>query len=382
LILASIIIWRVVYARGRPTSETLVSRAREAVKARHWPLADELLTHLAAERRLSAGEIGLQAEVELGLGRSDKAVNLLRGIPGTDPEAARARLVAGQIETARNLARSAEALFMEALRLDPKLAPARRQLILLYAKQGRRAELNAQYRALCELEPLDFDDVFLWTNTFENLWFNDTIKSSLEGILAADPEDRLSRLALVGVLVRSNQFGEAEAVLAPLSETDPDARVYRARIALGRMRLEEVHAILDEGPADHPGLALLRGQLAVQENQFTVAARQFRIALRREPDNREALQNLSAVLNKLGDAQGASEALEKADHWRHLTSLLQKSRTFNIRKDKTLLLQIGQACEAVRQFPEARAWYRLALVEDPLDPAVQQALFRVRDRAL
>ena len=202
LILASMILWQVVYARGRTNPEKLAADAREAIKRQQWPRAEQLLNRLALERPFTSADIGLRAQVELAIGRADAAVDLLRGIPETDPDAAGARLVAGQIENARHRARGAEALFRESLRLDPKLAVARRELILLYAMQARRAELNAQYRALAELVPLEYDDVFLWTNSFENLWVNNTIKSPLEQCLAADPEDRLSRLALAGVHVR------------------------------------------------------------------------------------------------------------------------------------------------------------------------------------
>src|SRR5205823_9610593 len=107
-----------------------------------------------------------------------------------------ARLVAGQIEKTRDRARRMEALFLESLRLDPKLALARRELIFLYAMQARRSDVNSQFRALAELEPLEFDDAFLWMNSFEDLWVNGVIRSHLERFLAADPEDRLSRLAL------------------------------------------------------------------------------------------------------------------------------------------------------------------------------------------
>ena len=112
-----------------------------------------------------------------------------------------------------------------------------------------------------------------------------------------------------------------------------------------------------------------------------MAAREFRVALGLDPTNREALEGLSAVLQQLGDGPGAASAQKRSAQWRHLTSLLQRSRVFRIRKDKTFLIQLGEACEALDQFPEARAWYRLALVEDPLDPAVQKSLYRVRDRS-
>jgi tetratricopeptide (TPR) repeat protein len=317
----------------------------------------------------------------MGRGRAREAIILLTEIPESDPLAARARVVAGQIENSLGRARRAEALFLEALELDPKLAPARRELILLYAKQARRMDVNTQFRALAELEPLSFEDVFLWTNSFEDLWVNDTIRPHLERFLAADSEDRQSRLALAGVLIRSNQLEESEVLLHLLPDSDPDAQVLRAHIALLRMRVDEVRSLLDRGPPDHVGLALLRGRLAVWMNDPSTADRQFRIALRLDPNNHQALEGLSLVLKQRGDPPAAASIQKQADQWRHLRSLLQKSKTFDIRTDKSLLIQIGEACEALGQIPEARAWYRLALAEDPLDPAVQKSLYRVRDRA-
>jgi tetratricopeptide (TPR) repeat protein len=217
--------------------------------------------------------------------------------------------------------------------------------------------------------------------SFENLWHNDVIRSQLERFLAADPDDRVSRLALAGVLLRTHQIEESEILLRPLPESDPDARALRAHIALSRLRMDEVRLLLESGPAEHVGLALLRGQVAVRLNDQLTAVRHFRIALRQDPTNHEALQGLALVLKQLGDREAAASIQEQVDQWHHLTTLLQKSRTFGIRTDKTLLTQFGEACEVLNQIPEARAWYRLALAQDPLDPAIQQTLYRLRDRS-
>src|SRR5258707_15547358 len=98
--------------------------------------------------------------------------------------------------------------------------------------QARREDPNAQFRALAELEPLPFDDVLLWTASLEDNWINDTIRSQLESYIAADPEDRVSRLALAAVLIRAGQFDESESLLSALPESDDDARVLWARVAL------------------------------------------------------------------------------------------------------------------------------------------------------
>src|SRR5262249_21156295 len=157
--------------------------------------------------------------------------------------------------------------------------------ILLYAMQARRADLNAQYRALAKLEPLGYDDVFFWMNSFEDRWINDLIRPQLERYLAADLEDRSSRLALAGVLGRHNELERAEALLRPLPNSDPDARALRVRIALGRMHLDEVRSLLDRGPREHVELALLRGHFAVRSKDSATAAREFRVALRLDPTN-------------------------------------------------------------------------------------------------
>jgi tetratricopeptide (TPR) repeat protein len=293
---------------GHSDPGALAAETRLALNNRRWSRAESLLTQLARRRPPNAEATLLRAELELGRGRVDPAVRLLTGIPKMDPLAASARLRAGQIEKSRDRARRMEALFLEALRLDPKLAPARRELILLYAMQARRADVNAQYRALSALEPLHYEDVLLWTASVEDIWINETIRTQLERYLAADPEDRLSRLALA----------EVEALLRHLPDPDPDARILRARIALDRLRLEEVRSLLDQGLVEHAGLALLRGELAVRMNDPATAARQFHIALRADPTNREAVQGLSIVLQKLGQAESAACYRKQATHWRHL----------------------------------------------------------------
>src|SRR5262249_25547812 len=138
--------------------------------------------------------------------------------------------------------------------------------------------------------------------------------------------DRLSRLALAAVALRAANFDEAQTLLGPLPDSDADARVLRARLALGRLKVDEARALVAHGPAEHVGLAVIRGQLAVQSNEPAAAARQFRIALRLDAADREALQGLSLVLKQVGESDEANRSHIRAEQWRHLTSMLQKSK--------------------------------------------------------
>jgi hypothetical protein len=154
--------------------------------------------------------------------------------------------------------------------------------------------------------------------------------------------------------------------------------VLRARLALKASRPEQARTLVKEGPVEHVGLALLRGQLAARSNDPAAAARELRIALRLDPTNREALHGLALALKQLGDAEAGANVQKQAEDWRHVTSLLQEAKTFNMRNDKSLLKRLGEACEAVCQRDVARAWYRLALDQDPLDGAVQKSLYRLK----
>ena len=90
---------------------------------------------------------------------------------------------------------------------------------------------------------------------------------------------------------------------------------------------------------------------------------------------------MALVLKQMGRAEEASTYLRKAEQSRHLTDLLKSVNTPRGRQDRALMREIGETCEALGQYAEARAWYRLALALDPLDAAIQQSLYRLRDQA-
>ena len=112
--------------------------------------------------------------------------------------AAEAHLIAGQIERRRNRVRYAERAFLDAVRLDPSLALAHRELIRIYGVQVRRAEFNREFEVLARLTTLSFDDVYHWTSVRDNLWEPGSVAEELFRFVEADKEDRWSRLAAGG----------------------------------------------------------------------------------------------------------------------------------------------------------------------------------------
>ena len=166
-------------------------------------------------------------------------------------------------------------------------------------------------------------------------------------------------------------------MLAPLAEADPEARAERVMLAMDRGEFAAAESLLAGGPDRDPGLARLRGQLALRRRAGEDAARQFRIAVAADPTDRLALHGLGTALGMLGQADTARPHLEAARRHDALWALVARAATTEGENDPRLPHQLGMACAAVGRNPEARAWLRLAVRRDPLDPESQKALFQL-----
>ena len=158
----------------------------------------------------------------------------LANIPDAYDRAAGARLLAGQIQRQQDRLRLAEDAFRAALRLDPSLVQAHRELIYIYGMQLRRPEINQEFLALRKA-----DQAFVRRSV--------SLDVALEQFLGtgrrrgrADPfrrgrqHDRWSRLALAENLRKMGLHDTAEATLARLPQQDAEANVIRAQIAFDR----------------------------------------------------------------------------------------------------------------------------------------------------
>src|SRR5262249_24781043 len=177
---------------------------------------------------------GLKAHAANALPDPDWALAALARIPADDPAAPRARLLAGEIELRRDRLRRAAAALLAAVALDPTLIQAHRRLVYIDGMLLRRRELNEHFQALARLVPLTFNEVFSWCLTRNTVWEPHERARVLRRFVAADPDDPWSRAALAETLRQVGRRDEAANVLAVLPESDPDARVVRARIALDR----------------------------------------------------------------------------------------------------------------------------------------------------
>jgi predicted Zn-dependent protease len=235
-------------------------------------------TALARLRRPTVQDIILSAQAAMALGHFDEALTGLSQIPNSDPVAPQARLLAGQIHLRRDRLRLAEKSLLEAVKPDPALVQAHRQLVYIYGMLLRRRELNEHFQALSRLAPMTFDNVFHWCLTRNTVWEPHERLEDLRRYVAADPDDRWSRVALAETLRQVGRRAEAATVVWALPDSDPDARCIRARIALDRGDDRAFQAIMAGAGTDHPELTLLQGRFALAHGDGPTALRLFRMA--------------------------------------------------------------------------------------------------------
>jgi tetratricopeptide (TPR) repeat protein len=363
--------------RAALSPDFLWTQAEQDFLAGRYDRVESALGRLGALRAATPRDLMLRAQLAMARDQTAQALADLARVPDSDRLAAQARLVAGQLELRRDRVRIAEEAFRAALRLDPALISAHRELIYIYGLQLRRRELHAEFLALSRLTDLTFKNVFDWCMLRNNSWEPGEAIPYLSRFAAADPADRCSRLALAENFLRLGMLDEAESAVVALADRDPQAVVIRIRIALDGQRREQAERLLALAPTDDPELARLRGRLALSRRQGANALAAFRIAYAADPENRDTIYGLLGALTLLGDEKAAQPLRQLAANLDRLNGLIQRAGTTQGRKDPALLRELGAACEALDRRAEAAAWYKLAIARDPLDAAAQRGLFRV-----
>jgi tetratricopeptide (TPR) repeat protein len=383
LVLAGVVLAAVLAMRSRLEADPnrVFVNADAAFKAGRYAEAAAMLRRLERLRPPTPVDRLLRGEVAQATDDSDQAVVELAAVPDDHAVAPLARLRAGQIEIRRGRTRPAEAAFKASLRLLPKGVQPRKELVYIYNIQHRQSDLDATLAELLELNALDFAYILHWTKTRNTIWNPSGDLPALEKFVAADAEDRWSRLALTEALRRLDRLVEADRMLAPLPESDPDARAERVLTAMDRGDFAVAESLLTGGPADHPALARLRGQLALRNRNGEAAVKHFRIAVAADPTDRLALHGLGTALVMLGQADAAQPYLEAARRHDALWALVARAATTEGEQDPRIPRQMGLACAAIGRNLEARAWLRLAVRRDAGDAESQKALFQLEHAA-
>ncbi len=378
--LAAVAAYAAFASRAPDDPDLLWAEAQAALRQDRVDEAGRLLDRIAAARPPRDEDWMLRGQVEVARGHPDEAIAALAEIPDSSRYAPTARLLAGQVELRRDRARHAEALLREAIRLDPGMAQARRELIFILGMQLRRKELNEQFAALSEVTTLQFENLFHWGLMRSCLWEPGEVAQTLGNYLEADPDDLESRLALADNNRRLGLYEEAEEVLEPVPADDPRALALRVNILMDRREEDRAEELLEQGPPDDPELARLRGRSALARRDGAAALRYFRIAYEHDPANRDAVFGLIHAYELLGRPEEAVPLRREAEALEAFNSLIQRMSTPGGREDPDIIEKAARACARAGFIPEARAWLNLAIARDPLDAAAQQSLYRFNEQ--
>jgi tetratricopeptide (TPR) repeat protein len=361
---------------SRETPADLAYHAQSDYAAGRLVEAEAGLARLARIRRLTLSELLLRSQIAQDRGQIDRAVAMLSEFrpPPQGRDAAMVAARRGELEIARNHFRAAESELKHALEIEPNLVDARRRLIWLYVQQDRAADIATQGRELSAAGTPSFYDLFVWTLRGREAVDIGELADLLERAVAADPDDRASRMALAECERRLGRLDEALRTLDGISSAD--SVVARARIALDRGDSAGALALLasDTSEASRPAIAQLRGRLALGQGDAAAATGQFRAALKASPDNRDSQFGLAQALRLAGQPDQARPHAEAVHALEHLNWLVQTARAPNHRTDPRALKAIGEACLRLGRRDEAHAWYRLALSLAPDDTALRRAV--------
>ena len=321
----------------------------------------------------------LRGQLALAQHRPDDALAELARVPDDHYMAAQARLLAGQVEIRRDRFRFAEPALREAVRLDPKLVQAHRELILIYGFQLRRSELAGEFLVLSDLTELSFDDVFHW-GMMQSEYLGAGRGDARCSCSASRPIPAIAgrRWPCAGDLRRVGSADQAEEALAGLATGRPR---HNGGPRANRPRSQR-RATCRAAPGD-------RCRPTIRWRPDSGAGSPWRGGMPRrpctstgsptgsQPDSHDVLVGLITALAIQGKAESAAPLRPIAARRDRLHALLQRAVPKEHRDDPELPIRLGDACAAVHRDDEARGWYKLAIARNPLDSRAQHALFQL-----
>ncbi len=365
--------------RVRADPDRLWVEAETAFLAGRWDLARTALKRLEQARPRTGLDLMLEAQLAVAERHPDQAFAALSRIPDEHPIAAQGHLLAGRLWRQEHCLRKAEAELRRALELKPGLIEAHKELVYVLGIQGRRPEVDAEFHALARLTTLSHHDLFTWSLTHFTQWSPDIV-DDLDSFITADPDDRLSRLAVVELLLeRPGDEVDAyiEKILKPLPPDDSDALALRITFAFNRGRYEEAERMMASAPEHHPRLARIRGEVALRRHDVDGAIKHFKEALTDEPYDRVSPMHLAQALKLKGDEAAAETYIDRVQRLNKIYNQIIRVRSPSRGNQVSDLAELGKSCEEAGLLDEARGWYTLAITMNPVDADAQQSLARL-----
>ncbi len=137
----------------------------------------------------------------------------------------------------------------------------------------------------------------------------------LKIVMAAQPQNVAARLWMAQILARTGRIPEAIAMYEraiALPGGARDALIQAVELATANQNVEAAQRMLASAPADEPYTHIARGAMAEAQRHLTIAEREYRAALNKDPSSFDAAARLFDVLQRANRGREATEAIEQA----------------------------------------------------------------------
>jgi tetratricopeptide (TPR) repeat protein len=335
-----------------PSSEVLNTLAFAEMKLGDTQSAIQHLDNVLASAHDLDASI-LMARAKLAERDVKGAEEVLKKACAENPTSPVARTVLGEFYVGMKDFASAEAQFVEALKLDPKSGPTLMDLARLQFTEGRVNEAEQNFKRLSAFQ--DYKSVHA-TFLFE-LGRRDEAIRELEALVRNNSNDRALRTTLVVAYRGANRMADANKILAKAIQDNPkdvDALQQLGEMAIAAGKYVEAQTDLNQVLAlksTEPEVHYLLAKLNQARGEDLTYRQELSEALRLNPNLLTVRVELAH--NLLSSASGARAALD----------LLSAAPEFQ-RDSTPVLIQRNWALWTLRNLPEMRKGIDVGLARE------------------
>ncbi|HJN13388.1 MAG TPA: FG-GAP-like repeat-containing protein [Pirellulaceae bacterium] len=361
----------------RVSSDQLLRRAGQAFQQGDYRTAEQLAARVPKSAEWATTAYRLAGESAAHQGKFSAAITYFDQMTDVrSPDFLLGNVIAGDILLARQYRMSeAEERLRRVLRIDPQHADANLAMYNLLSSCARRREMVPHI--LAAMRQGDFRPDQLLALGSEAQSFNPP--PLLEKCHANEPDHKGVLLGIAQVAINQGETKRARELLDQAVQIEPGFLPAQSR--LGALILQESnaeeflswHRQLPTQADQDPDIWSLRGDWAETTRQRPVSIRCYWEAVRRDPNLRTAVFQLSKLLASHGDHDRAEPFLIRSQN---LQLLKEQEARLNVEGPTVgVIREIATQMETLGRVWEAWGWCRVALDRDPnLAWAQQQAI--------
>lgn len=362
---------------SRPSTDELLAEAQAAFDEGRFAVAAEMAGQVLARDPQHTAALLLAGETAAKREEFQAAVDFFGRISdagGDDALTANRKMGSILFHQLHRLS-DAERALRAALEHAPEDPLANEELAALLVISGRSRDAVPYLVQLARLERIGPHQLSQ-LNSDDRMAEDEVVVPFLKQCRSAAPDDPLPLLGLAHQAVKDEQWTEATALLRQALDIDPELPT--AHVLLGRAlldsgaidQLSDWEQALPQAGGESPDVWSLRGAWALQSDLPQRAIRCFWEALRRDPDQPQALRAFPELLVAEGFAEQARPVQQRANLQDRLDTLLTAVAEGNV--DPNLLKQVVDALQAQGRILEAHGWLGLVLQQNPQLPWAQQ----------